>query len=208
MFLGSKLKGQLGFSMAEVVIAIALFVASTTGIAAMLISGGSNVTRGAKESRAANLAADRIEEVKALPFYVPYNTLQGNRDIDDYYWVYNGATPRPNSEQFQVQNPNEETSIPGYVGFRRTTAVQYQYVTAGVPPSGGQLEPAVMNTNWRPKNAVSPQFDRPTGGPLASSMDVLRGLIIQVKVYNQTDPGEKCYTVQGLAGDLMITGGT
>jgi hypothetical protein len=45
----NKVKDQRGFSMAEVVVAVTLFVASILGVSVMLVSGGANVTSGAKD---------------------------------------------------------------------------------------------------------------------------------------------------------------
>lgn len=196
----SRVRGQKGFSVAEVIVAVALFVSCITAVSVMLISGGTNVTRGAKESAAANLAEKKLEEVKALPFYRPYEGSNG--DIDDYYWAYNGINPRPNSEQRANPVVEDYGSIPGYSPYRRTTSVTYQYI------SGGVLVDAVMDPNWVPKEAAGVQFDRPTGGPAGGPYGVIHAMNIEVKVYYRTTTGVRTYTAQGLAGDLMVTGGT
>jgi hypothetical protein len=195
------MRDESGFSMAEVVVAIVLFVASVLGVSMMLVSGGQNVARGAKDTTAANLAAKKIEEVKALPFYLPWSGSPA--DIDDNYWSYNGSVPRANS--LQLANPKVEDygSIPGYASYKRTTAVKYQYVSSGI------LADAVMNSNWVPKQPTGAQLDRPTGGADSSSSTVLHGILIEVKVYyRDASGGEKSFSEQGLAGDLMVTGGT
>lgn len=196
----NKVKGQRGFSMAEVVVAVTLFVASILGVSVMLVSGGANVTRGAKDSTAANLASKKIEEVKSLSFYRPWSGA--NQDIDDFYWANNAGVPRPNADQ--LANPVVENygSMPGYASYRRTTSVQYQYV------SGSSLVPAVMNSNWVPRAPTGSQYDRPTGGTSGSDSQVMHAVMIEVKVYYQSDTGIKSYSAQGLAGDLMVTGGT
>ena len=201
-----RFKGQQGFSMAEVVVAVVLFVASILGVSVMLVSGGQNVTRGARESAAANLAQKKVEEVKSLRFYRPWEG--SNQDIDDYYWAYNAGEPRPNSDQLANPVVEDYGSIPGYGSYKRATAVQYQYV------SGSSLAAATMDPNWVPRGSLGgsvaePKFDRPTGGPAGGPYSTIHALMIQVTVYYRADTGaEKAHTVQGLAGDLMVTGGT
>jgi hypothetical protein len=195
------LRSESGFSMAEVVVAIVLFVASIVGISMMLVSGGQNVARGAKDTTAANLATQKIEEVKALPFYLPWSGTNG--DMDDHYWSYNGSTPRPNNQQFANPVVEDYGAIAGYGTYRRTTAVKYVYV------SGGILVDAAMDTNWVPKAPTGAQIDRPTGGPVGGPYQPLHGIMIEVKVYyRDANGGEKSFSEQGLAGDLMVTGGT
>ena len=194
---------QGGFSIAEVTMAMFLFTASVLGVSFMMLQGSSGINRGRLETIASNLGQRKIEEVKSLPFYVPYDSEAGNKDIDDFY--YNPAVSNPN----QPSNPlstapayEDYGTIPGFSKFKRVTTVQYQYV------SGGVMTPAYMDPNWRPKNATPPQFDRPMGGPNGGPYDVLHALIIKVTVYYQTENGEKTFVVQGIAGDLLITGGT
>lgn len=197
----NRIKGQQGFSMAEVVVAVVLFVASILGVSVMLVSGGQNVTRGAKESAAANLAQKKIEEVKSLPFYRPWEGT--NKDIDDFYWSFNAGYPRPNDQQLANPVVEDYGSIPGYGSYKRTTAVQYKYV------NGSSLADAVMDPSWVPKSPIEPQFDRPTGGPAGGPYSTIHAVMIEVKVYYRSDTGaEKSYSAQGLAGDLMVTGGT
>ncbi|MDD5747635.1 MAG: hypothetical protein PHP64_01045 [Actinomycetota bacterium] len=192
---------QQGFSLAEVLVAFVLFTTSVLGISVMLTSGGANVMRGAMESKASELAAKKIEEVKSLRYYAPYSSE--DNDIDDYY--YNASYS--NAEQFDHPVAIEDYgTISGYEDYKRTTAVQYQYV------SGGALTPAVMDPLWKPKNATTPYFDRPKGGPAGGPYDYLHVIVIQVKVYyhHETAPSgsELCYTAQGISGDILVTGGT
>jgi Tfp pilus assembly protein PilV len=78
---------QRGFSLAEVVIAVLLFSATVVGISGLVMTGASDVARGATDSAAANLAAKKLEEVRSYPFYKAYD---GERqDIDDFYFNTN-----------------------------------------------------------------------------------------------------------------------
>ena len=198
-----------GFSMAEVVMATLLFTASVVGISGMLISGGANVNRGAKESAAANLAARRLEEVKSMPFYLAWGGT--NADIDDTY--YNASYPNgvagDENQHPQLDHPavvENYGQIPGFPQYKRTTAIEYQYRSN----LGGtnHLAPAVMYSKWVPKNPGTSQTDVPKGGANSSVSDDLHALLIEVKVYYRTESGEKVYKEQALAGDLMVTGGT
>jgi hypothetical protein len=203
-----RIKEESGFSIGEVVIAMVLFIASILGVSGMLISGGQNVTMGAKDSAAANLAQQKIEEVKSLPFYVPYNTTNGNTDADDFYWSYQGSTPCANDQQRTITdtdkaNPKkyeDYNTIPGYVSYRRTTAVVYQYASGM-----SSMVDATMKTGWVPKSPTGLQTDQ----PYAFSGDKLHGMLVQVKVcYRMNTGAEKVYTAQGFVGDLMVPGGS
>lgn len=196
----SSLRGQRGFSMAELVIAFVLLTCSVLGVTFMITSGHTNIIRGAKELAASNLASKKIEEIKSLPFYKSYNGTVAdisdptkNKDIDDFYWAYNG-------------NPTVEDygTIKGgtYSSYKRETAIKYEYV------AGGMLAEATMDPNWVPKGITGSQTDVPTGGAAGGPYTQLHAILIQVKVYYMQDGLEKSYTAQGLAGDLMITGGT
>ncbi|MHB8895133.1 MAG: hypothetical protein ACYC99_08170 [Candidatus Geothermincolia bacterium] len=194
----NRLKGQQGFSMAEVVVAVVLFVASVLGVSVMLVSGGQNVSRGAKDSTSANLAQKKVEEVKGLPWYVPWAGTP--KDIDDFYFNRSFS----NAEQFTHPYVIEDYgSIPGYTNYRRTTTIQYQYVT------NGSTTAAVMNSNWVPSYPYGAQIDRPKGGTIASDLNTLHAMIIEVTVsYKDANGNDKPFTFRGLAGDSMITGGT
>lgn len=201
-----SLKGQRGFSFAELIIALVLFVSSVLGVSVMITSGHANVIRGAKELAASDLASKKIEEIKSLPFYVPYDPdpLKGPRDIDDFYWAYNGGVRYDNNLQFTHPHQENYGSIAGFGSYKRETAVKYQYV-AGTE----SLSDAVMQTSpaWDPK-ATGGVNDVPTGGPAGGSYNnQLHFLLIQVKVYYMQDGVEKSYTSQGIAGDQLITGG-
>ena len=202
----SKLAGKdHGFSMAEVVIALFLFTASVLGISQMMVSSGANITLGSQDTTAQNLASKKIEEVKSLPFYTPYNA-PAKRDIDDWFWDAGGYVSGnpPGSNASQPGNPKVEDygTIPGCPNYKRTTSVQYMYV------SGGTLAPAVMNSNWLPNGATGTKFDKPKGGVGPSTTADLHGCMIEVKVDFKSNSGTRSYMEHALAGDLMVTGGT
>lgn len=166
---------QRGFSMAEVLIAMALFAASVTGIAGMLISGGSLLTKGARESVAVKLATQKIEQVNPLPFYVPWDGV--NQDIDDYFYT-EGID---NDQQFTDLGAGvteDYGDISGYATYKRRTAVKYIVGTA----SG--FADAVMKTNWVPKDPTGLEFDVPEGKVEGGPEDnALHGLIVEVRVW-------------------------
>jgi hypothetical protein len=198
-------RSDKGFSMAEVVIALVIFVASVLGVSMMLLSGQAAVYRGATESQAAELAQRKIEEVKTLRYYSPWTG--NNIDIDDNYWAFDGDNPKGNDVQLYPSNAHVEDygDISGRSNFKRTTAIQYQTMNAG------SMTPAAMNTNWVPKsktaNKVStPNFDLPKD----TSGNKVRALIIEVKVYYHVanSATEQVYVTHALVSDLMVTGGS
>jgi len=195
-------KSDKGFSMAEVLIAMVLFVSSIVGLSMMLLSGSAAVTRGSMESQAAELAQRKVEEVKSLQFYTPWTGA--NQDIDDFYWAFDGDTPRSNAEQLNNPTVEDYGSIAHRGQFKRTTAIQYQTIT------NGQLSPAAMNDYWVPKSktsnsVVSPQFDVPKD----TSNQRVRALMIEVRVYYRFGnlAQENVYVTRGIVSDLMVTSG-
>lgn len=191
---------QSGFSLAEVVMATVIFTASVVGISGMIVTGGANVNRGATENLAANLASRKLEEVKSLPYYKPWDEAKGRQDIDDYY--YNTAVSNANQLANPVSTAVEDYGgIPGASNFKRTTAIQYQYL------STGQLAPAVMASKWVPRNPSALQTDKQIGGAGALVEEPIHAMIIEVCVHYKIDNKESVYKQRGIAGDLMVTGG-
>jgi hypothetical protein len=203
----NRINRQEGFSMAEVVMATLLFTASVLGISGMLVSGGANITRGATESAASNLASRRIEEVRSLPYYKKWDSDVGDQDVDDFY--YNEGQTNAN----QLENPSvieDYGTIPGFTKYRRTTAVQYQYV------SGGQLAPAVMCTQspfrFVPKEPSTGETDVPMGGATGAAQDDLHALIVEVCVYYKAEGDvqsyDKVHKERTLISDITTAGAT
>jgi len=206
------LSRQAGFSIAEVIMALTLFAATVLGVAAMMLSGAGNVTRGAMDSTAAALAERKIEEVKTLYFYRPYDPATGNQDIDDYYYRYNGSgILLDNSAQLTTAFSQGEYgfedygTISGHPGYKRTTAVQYQYLTS----DASQFQTATMETDWVPKNLGPTQFDRPKQKDAPVNQDAnIHAIKIEVRTYFRDSTGEHSFVQQTLAGDSLLTGGT
>ena len=206
-------RSEKGFTLAEVIIAMVVFVASIVGISMMLMSGSGAVTRGAMENAATKLAQKKIEDIKTLPFYTPYTGA--NQDVDDFYFNTAYTNDQQDSQgnylqltAVQTSNPaayEDYGSISGYGKYKRTTAIQYQTVT----PSA--LTATTMNTNWVPKAAtgntvVPPLFDKPKD----SGNNTVRMLLAVVTVYYH-DPNsglEVSYKAQSVVSDLMVTGST
>ncbi|MBN1288895.1 MAG: hypothetical protein JXA49_04580 [Actinobacteria bacterium] len=206
MFRITHLKGQGGFTFIEVVVATLLFAVSVVGVAGMMAAGGANVSRGANESTAANLAAERLEEVKSLQYYVPYEYMKGDRDIDDFYFNMsqpNGVAGNPDAHP-QLDNPyvvEDYGTIPGFSKFKRTTAVEYQYL------NGDSFVPAVMKTGWMPKYPPSIGVDEPRGGLDEADNEEIHAMIVEVTVTYETREGPRVYKQRGLVGDLLVPGG-
>src|SRR5450759_544587 len=207
-------RSEKGFTLAEVIIAMVVFVASIVGISMMLMSGSGAVTRGAMENAATQLAQKKLEDIKTLPFYTPYTGA--NQDVDDFYFNTAYKNDQKDSQgnylQLTATQPSNPTAyedygyISGYGKYKRTTAIQY------IDPSNPSLG-LTMETSpgtWVPKAAtgnivVPPQLDKPTD----SSGNPVRMLLAVVTVYYH-DPNsgaEVSYKAQSVVSDLMTTGG-
>jgi len=192
----SRAGNRGGFSLGEVIIATALFMTAVVGVGGMLVAGTAGVSRSAQANKAQRLAMEKIEEVKNLPFYTSWEESGQNTDIDDFYYDYVYA----NDQQFA--HPTEENPVSGYVGYRRTTAVQYVYAGAS------KLEYATMDPGWRPNYPAPPAtFDKPKGGPAGGPYEYLHGIMIEVRVYYMVEGVEKSLVQHALAGDLITPGG-
>ena len=203
-------RNEQGFSMAEIVVSITLFVSVVLGVGSLLISGGSLISGSAKANTAMRLASAKIEEVKSIPFYVLWGSNPA--DIDDTYWRFDGGgQPISNADQVSAPWRDDEASpdgkyqkygmISGFTDYKRTTTIQYVYV-AGTAPST-HLEPAVMNSNWVPNNPGSGEDDRPMGGVDSSATDQLHMLTIEVIVSYMENGKERTFTERALADDLI-----
>ena len=189
-----RVRGEGGFSMAEVVVAAMLFTTAVVGLSSMLLSAGSLVGRGAKSNMAARLASQKIEEVKSLPFYTPSSSAD-KIDIDDYYY----DTSKTNPEQYDtpIRALNTEAPVDTHVGYDRTTAVRY--VEIGV----GELVAADMAADWVPTNPGAGEIDKPTN----AAGDDLEALVIEVRV-EYFDEGVKRHVVMhALASKYISPGG-
>ena len=216
-------KSEYGFTMAEVIIAMVVFVSAIIGISLMIMAGSGAVSKGSMENIATQLANKKIEDVKSLPFYTPWTGA--NQDIDDSYFnmAYKNdqKDAKGNYQQLTVLQDGTQSAlntnayenygkITGYGAYKRTTAIQYQTVT----PT--ELTPTAMNGNWVPKSGgntvVSPNFDMPKDNA-SPTPNKVRLMIVEVKVsYRPPNTAggstfEKTYTERATISDLMVTGG-
>jgi len=203
-------RGQQGFSMAEMAMAMLVFTLSIVGISGMLIGGTANINLSAKEAKAINLAAQKIEEIKSLPFYKPWNgtaLVPGTpQDIDDFYWADSGGeTPTWLDNDQQEGHPHIDE--PGG-GYSLETYIEYIYTPEGTmeDPYPELVVPADMSANWVPKEPTVTQFDIPEAIVDGNNV-LLHALRIQVTVKYMDGDTDRSYVTQGLAGDFVTSGG-
>ena len=150
-----KAGNQGGFSLGEVIIATALFMTAVVGVGGMLVAGTAGVSRTAQANKAEKLAMQKIEEVRNLPFYTPWEESGQDTDIDDFYYNEGYA----NDQQFA--HPSEENPISGNVGYRRTTAVQFVYVGGSTTRVRQPwIRPGCPTTRTRQPRSTSRRADR------------------------------------------------
>jgi len=207
---------ERGFSFAELLVAIALFMAVVMGTSSLLISGGSLVSSSAKANTAMRLASAKMEQVKSLPFYVPW-AGPPNVDIDDFYWRYGtDGTPLSNAQQMtDPWRPGEygyEENVTDFAGYKRTTTIQYVHqVIDSQNPKTTHLAEATMVGKWVPKT-IDPdyitkgQFDLPMGVDANGDPESLHMLMVEVQVSYMDNGVGRTYKERGLITDLLTLG--
>lgn len=210
-----EVRYQGGFTMGELVVAVVIFVAAVLGLGGVLIFGGSLIQSSSRDNAATRLANEKLQSVKAIPFYVAWDNTVKERDVDDYYYDDTKSNDEQLLEPIKKYNPsngqlsmNVEEPKPGYT---RTTAVQYVYVKTNTDGSKSFSPDLVMNSYWKPRNPnrTNGYFDMPKGGPSGGALDqTLQAELVETRI-KYTDGGrDKVLTQRALVGSMGSPGST
>jgi hypothetical protein len=131
------------------------------------------------------------EQVRAIPFYVPYVSSDGNQDMDDWFWGTRASV-----------TSNSWDSAPEvlYKDYNTTKYPQFKvYVRMVYLPDdlNGLSEPSVnnpMKSNWGPKSSG---YDKPIG----KSNNVFHMVKYEVKAYWESSSGTESYSTTAIRTD-------
>ncbi len=201
-----RLKKEDGFTMIEVIFAFVILAVGIIGVTGVFAYSGTYVRRAAAREAAKNLARSKLEYIKTLPFYRQWDSNEGDRDRDDFYWRYEGGVPQSNDNQLDLSQSSDEyvygqpyiedwdyEPVPGTGDGQEQpheekliVTVQYQDVDYNDDISMASMAVATSGMDpgkWVPKEPnlelPEPQYDRPknTGG------DTLEMLRVNITVH-------------------------
>ena len=181
-----------GFTLIEVVVALVILGLISAALVPVLILGAKAANFGRLNTVAKNLAQQRIETMRSLPFYVAYQNTGPNGQfydvLDDYYanvdsgvlnlpgggkgtWVQSGSGTghEPSGPYYKVSF----ASLPGSTGFSQV--VYTQFLTAAQP-----VPTPVAASLLRP-NATQP-LAAPNYNSAAAGLDSPPSLLLGVTV--------------------------
>lgn len=189
MGLARRLRGQGGYSLTEVMVAGVILAVALIPLAGSFDTSVRGIIKYEKAHQGTNCARSVIENIRSIPFYVPFNGTA--RDIDDFYWgerdpIYdNPAEAAPGSSlgsspdwDLIPEVPAREADFPPEFRDRYEVTVQLSYIDANLkenPESyyeDTEMKVAQMSPDWTP--AVR---------PVTSDNQPLHLLLVRVNVY-------------------------
>lgn len=191
------LKGEDGFSLAELLVAGLIIAVALVPMIRMFDTTFRGIFSYERIHKSANCARAAVERVRSLPFYVPYNESQGDRDIDDFFWGDRdpiGSNPKtvlpeggnsPDWERIPEVVYYDYGEFTGYEKYRVTVQLSYLNTDTGV---------AEMFSEWGPKKVGN---DRPRN----SDNEMIHLLLVHVNAYWQADGSERKYSLEQVVTD-------
>lgn len=183
MRLRSKLDGQRGFTLAEVLVAGLILVLALIPIVRMFDTSFAGIMSSSRVHKSVTLVQTIMERIKSMPYYVPYDAVLGKVDIDDHFW---GQRSPLNANPSNGSGPDwqaiPEVTLPAYTygniegnpEFRAGVKVCYQNDATRV---------SEMKNTWGPTKIGN---DRPKDRENRN----INLLVIQVNVYSMKDEVE------------------
>jgi len=123
------MNNEKGISIIEIMIAMTILAVALLAMMSMFQIGIKQTVVSGNITVATQLANDKMEEIRSLPFYVEYVSDTGNQDIDDFYYPenYNNQGYDAQDSTTYVQEP--DSNFPNYERY-----VNIQYVDSGINP--------------------------------------------------------------------------
>lgn len=193
------LKGEEGFSLAELLVAGLIIAVALLPMIRIFDTTFHGIFSYERIHQGANCARAAVERVRSLPFYVPYNEAEGDRDIDDFFWGnrvpigYNPSTTlpeggySPNWDLIPEVTYYDYGQFPGYENYKVTVQLSYLNSDTGV---------ADMFPEWGPK---TPGNDQPRN----ADNELLHLLLVRVNVYWPPGTSEHVYSLEQVVTDTQ-----
>jgi prepilin-type N-terminal cleavage/methylation domain-containing protein len=122
-------RGERGFSLIEVLVASLIMLVIALGIVSLFTMAASSNLQGSDNTKAANFAREKLEQLWQIPFTDPQLTITGAATDNVSYDWYNDAT--------RVWTPMASASPPGgAMWWRKTTIRQFKVDDLVNPVSG------------------------------------------------------------------------
>jgi prepilin-type N-terminal cleavage/methylation domain-containing protein len=131
----SWLKGQEGYNLIEVLIAVALLATVLVAIISLFVLGGRYVKSGKELSKATALGIDAMEEMRNLPFAEVYRVINGGCGITTKTWRTHqgpdGAVPYGVPDQTDYRGRNIPNSGWSWLSENESAKEDYAGVLVG-----------------------------------------------------------------------------
>lgn len=158
-----------GFTLIEVMVALAILLIVAGGLVPLLVIGAKTANLSALETIAKNLAQQRLEQMRNLPYYVAHQNGDFVDLLDEYYTNVSttptpipptggtgtyqtgtGAGGTPTGPYYQVSFPDvpgftdSGQTIPGFTNYTET--VDSQFIVPNTTPSTPVTPPSTYNS--------------------------------------------------------------
>lgn len=192
-----RLRGESGFSLAEILVAGVIISVALIPITSMFDTAFKGIRSFENTQRSVDCAKEAMEKIRSMPYYEPYNPTFGKVDIDDHFWGertpinYNPGTTSPEGASVPDWEEIPEVKFYGYGEFASYPSFRVGVKLAYLKNDTGV---AVLKSDWGP---MAIGKDRPTDEDNKS----IKLLLVQVNVYWMAEGGENKYTVETVVTD-------
>lgn len=194
-----KLGSQEGFTIIELVAAMAVFALAAGFVLTVLVAGIRTAGFGRDRTVAKELNREKLEEMRRLPFYIQHGDGQEcvpevKVDLLDQYFP-NLDAPRYSSADDSFTRTIDP--VPGFPGYSMT--IKSQFIDAPADPSGGLQEFEVLTPDAS-YDCTSSTSDTPPSRTLRAEVTIVWGANDQHEFTLSTFLGE------GRLGDVEVQG--
>jgi prepilin-type N-terminal cleavage/methylation domain-containing protein len=149
-------RGADGFTLIEVLVAIAIFALFTTAVVPLLITALRASSVAKLDTGARNIGQERLEKMRTLPFHTPEASGAGKDLLDTYFPTVSTAAASVDSAGFVAAGAARKTGEPSGAFYR------YLVPAGEIAPSAATAE-----TFSRYTQRVATQFLNASGSPFA-----------------------------------------
>ncbi len=198
MIFWKRLKGQRGFSIAEVMVASLILSLSLLPIMGMFdgaLTGMKSVSRSYGVTSCAQAA---MEGIKSLPYHVDYDPAIGDRDIDDFFW---GVRSPENYNPYVYEEPGNPSSskVPDWDNIPEVLAFDYGEMT-NFPDYQVGVQLSYLNDSAGVAQIIATWGPKKPGNDIPKFPDntAIHLLLIRVNVHWLVDGVTKTYSTESI----------